>query len=141
IVPQAAQAKALATRMFLAANVQLEWHRGLKQSVCPEGAIQITIAAHADNGMPIGALALALPYEGTHIRIFYDRIQSRVGRDQTARLLAHVMVHEITHILQGVCRHSDSGVMKARWGASDYAAMTLNQLPFTAADLILIRTG
>jgi hypothetical protein len=28
-------------------------------------------------------------------------------------VLAHVLVHEITHILQGIDRHSESGVMKS----------------------------
>ena len=38
----------------------------------------------------------------------------------TPNVLANVLVHEITHILQGPCWHSDTGVMKARWTHTDY---------------------
>ena len=59
-----------------------------------------------------------------------------VGED-----LAHVLVHEITHILQASDRHSDSGVMKARWIAQDYEAMARKPLRFTSEDLDLIHRG
>jgi hypothetical protein len=51
------------------------------------------------------------------------------------------MVHEITHIQQGVDRHSNSGVMKARWTDKDYAAMAWKPLPFTPEDILLIHLG
>ena len=38
-------------------------------------------------------------------------------------LLAHVLVHEITHVLEGVDRHTGQGVMKARWTEDDLALM------------------
>lgn len=59
----------------------------------------------------------------------------------TTNLLAHVLVHEITHILQGTCRHSDTGIMKARWTHQDYMEMGQKPLSFTEKDLQLIRTG
>jgi len=59
----------------------------------------------------------------------------------TTNLLAHVLVHEITHILQGTCRHSDTGIMKARWTHQDYMEMGQKPLSFTEEDLQLIRTG
>jgi hypothetical protein len=36
-------------------------------------------------------------------------------------ILGHVLVHEITYILQGICRHSESRIMKARWELRDFA--------------------
>ena len=48
-----------------------------------------------------GGLAFALPYEGVHIQIFYDRVRAAEPLlPQVA--LAHVLAHEITHVLQGI---------------------------------------
>ena len=51
------------------------------------------------------------------------------------------MVHEVTHILQGIPWHSESGVMKAQWDASDFLQMTWKPLPFTDDDVDLIQRG
>jgi hypothetical protein len=50
-----------------------------------------------------------------------------------------VLVHEITHILQGVDRHSESGIMKAQWTIDDYRAMASKPLSFTPLDVKLIQ--
>jgi hypothetical protein len=52
-----------------------------------------------------------------------------------------VLTHEITHILQGVSRHSKSGVMKAHWDAVDYQDMTWRALAFAPEDIELIHLG
>jgi hypothetical protein len=88
-----------------------------------------------------GALAYALPYEGVHINVFYDRVQAATEPELTPNVLAHVLVHEITHILQGTCRHSDTGIMKARWSHTDYMEMGQRPLSFSDTDVQLIRTG
>jgi hypothetical protein len=77
-----------------------------------------------------GALAYALPYEGVHIEVFYDRI-AQADPDLVPSLMAHVIVHEITHILQGIDRHSTGGIMQAVWGSSDYIQMKRGQLRYT----------
>ena len=56
-------------------------------------------------------------------------------------MLAYVLVHEITHILQGITRHSATGIMKAHWNADDYFAMRKNALTFTADDEELLDAG
>jgi hypothetical protein len=61
--------------------------------------------------------------------------------DLAPALLAHVLVHEITHILQGVDRHSETGVMKARWTTADYVQIRAQPLPFTDWDIDLIQEG
>lgn len=55
--------------------------------------------------------------------------------------MAHVLVHEITHMLQGTDWHSTTGIMKARWDQSDYFAMRSGPLPFSPEDVDLIREG
>jgi hypothetical protein len=57
------------------------------------------------------------------------------------RFFGHVLVHEITHCLQGVNRHSETGVMKARWTEDDNADMCVKSLPFEHVDVTLIRLG
>jgi len=56
-------------------------------------------------------------------------------------LLGHVLAHEIGHILQGTDRHSETGLMKARWDSREIMAMDWKPLSFTADDVVLIRIG
>ena len=131
------RAQAQASQMFAAIGVKLDWR-------CPKSEAQGTIVISLARGVPEnrkpGELAYAYPYEGTHIVIFYDCVRT-IMRNQVPRLLAHVMVHEVTHILQGFPRHSASGVMKANWDNSDFSQMSWQTLPFTAEDIALIRRG
>jgi hypothetical protein len=53
----------------------------------------------------------------------------------------YVLVQEITHVLQGIKRHSDEGIVKAHWDAYDYYRMQSKDLDFTQTDLNLIRLG
>ena len=68
---------------------------------CPQGALQIRFTTETPRHFIPGALAYALPYEGVHIPVFYDRIRDAVPPPVVPYLLAHVLVHEIAHILEG----------------------------------------
>ena len=130
------RAQAQASEMFAAIGMKLEWR-------CPksgtQGTIAMSLATNTPESQEPGALAYAF-FGGTHIVIFYDRIRKMVP-NQVSSVLAHVMVHEVTHILQGIPRHSESGVMKAHWDAGDYLQMTWNPLPFSDEDVTLIERG
>jgi hypothetical protein len=84
-----------------------------------------------------GAMAYALPYSRTTIVVFYDRVQAAA----VPPLLAHVLAHEITHVLEGLAVHSATGIMKAKWTSKDYVEMRRRALQFTDEDVILIRHG
>ena len=56
-------------------------------------------------------------------------------------LLGHAMVHEMTHLLQGVNRHSATGVMKAHWDSGDYLEMKRHILALTPEDIQIIRNA
>jgi hypothetical protein len=56
-------------------------------------------------------------------------------------LLAHVLVHEITHVLEGISRHSATGIMKDRWDDNDYSEMRRKPLRFAQEDVNLIYDG
>src|SRR5262249_9037943 len=55
------------------------------------------------------------------------------------RLLAHVLAHEIGHVLQRNNAHSESGVMKAHWTADDLGSMARRPLEFSEVDRQSIR--
>jgi len=132
-------AKATATKIFAGIGVKIQWRSGAKN--CPTEAIFITFSDSTPASLHPGALAYARPYEGTHILVFYDRVSNTVASSIVPFLLGHVIAHEITHILQGVARHSDQGLMKPRWGAADYDEMARKPLPLTDQDVLLIYRG
>jgi hypothetical protein len=123
-------AKAQTAKMFANIGIQIEWRSG--EPVNPPSdtryvVIELVTGTPADRAPK--ALAFARPYEGVHITVFFDRIQGDASPD---KLLAHVMAHEVTHLLQGVSRHSETGVMKARWMGKDLIATALSRCPSRA---------
>ncbi|HEV3332790.1 MAG TPA: hypothetical protein VG096_17505 [Bryobacteraceae bacterium] len=130
-----------ASRIFAEIGVPIEWHCCGDRRLSPGPLIVVTLAADAPHSLQPAVLADALPYEGVHIRVFYDRIVRVAPASWRSTLLAHVLVHEITHVLQGVSRHSAEGIMKARWSEQDYSQMRWKPLPFTKTDIDLIARG
>jgi hypothetical protein len=133
------RARDIAGKMFAEIGVTLVW-RG--SHGCPADAIRITFSQKTSPMLLPGAFAYALPYEGAHMEVFYDRVLSAVAEPRRVPpLLAHVLVHEITHILGGSDHHSATGVMKTRWDERDYQQMASHPLQFTSIDVALIRAG
>jgi hypothetical protein len=97
----------------------------------------------APNGRSADVLAFANPYlhEGPCVTLLMDRLKNEAERnpETTGILLGHVLAHEIGHVLQGIERHSKTGLMKERWSKREVADMWRARLRFTAydADLIL----
>jgi hypothetical protein len=131
-------AKRQATQMFAEVGVNLEWH---SWNNCPPGAIRISIREKTEAMDHPGALGYALPYEGTHIVVLLDRMQAAAQKRALPHLLAHVYVHEIAHILEGSARHSDNGVLKARFTMDDILQLEMHPLPFASVDVGLIHAG
>lgn len=145
-VPQSVltPAQASAASMFESIGVQVLWDR--TEEPASDGVhIRIEISTRSPRDSRPGALAFAHPYGGytRSITVFYDRIRDNAAGSITMEhaLFAHVLVHEMSHVLQGVNRHSDQGVMKARWGSRDYSQMLWKRMPFTPYDVNLIRAG
>ncbi len=132
------QAEHLASQMFLTADVTIQWHASKN---CPANGIRISLTQNVPPSDHPHAYAYALPYEGTHIVVFRDRIEAATGPRAHHFLLAHVLVHEITHVLEGTCRHSETGVLKASFTQHDISQMEFEPLPFAAEDLELIQIG
>jgi hypothetical protein len=142
-------AQLVAREMFAKAGVNLKFQTGEPKLDAARRAIVIDMAWHAPERFSPSALAYAQEFEGVHITVFYDRVEAMAGGELVqplangtlAMLLAHVLVHEITHILEGTDRHSQQGVMKAHWTAEDVARMAKKPLPFDHTDIELIHLG
>ena len=135
-------AETLTSKMFAAISVRVQWH---EPPVCLGGAsdpVYLTLETRTPEGHFPGALGMALPTEGSHAWVFYDRVL-RAGLDDNyvAAVLAHAMAHEIAHALEGINRHSETGILKAHWSGTDCARMKVFPLMFTREDAIRIHHG
>jgi len=135
-------AEALASRIFAAGGLELSWRTGLPAATpaLSELTFVITVADQTPADRKPGAMALALAYEGVHLTVYYDRVTD-LAKFNPDPVLGHVFVHEITHLLQGVDRHSETGLMKARYTSEDAFHMLTRPLLFTQEDISLIHLG
>jgi hypothetical protein len=132
------RAEELASSMFASVDVKIDWRIGEPSASASPEAIAMRLAGNTPKMEMPGALAYAMPREGVHIVVFWDRIEFGLNSPE---LLAHVMVHEITHILEGVSRHSESGIMRAQWTEVDHKTMKTHPMSFAAEDVDLIHRG
>ena len=140
-------ARSVVSRIYASIGVKLSWRDGEAAAGSLPGnpaRIQVCYARGDQAKASSEALALAAPFSdaGTQITVIYDRILTRAARPGLAQaLLAHVLAHEIGHLLQGTNWHARTGVMKAHWNGQDYGEMERKPLAFTSDDLDLIRLG
>jgi len=154
-----AGAKKIASEMFRAASVDLGWRSGgaslaAKQSTsssclpATSRPVVVIVRFRLSNDIPPqpeDVMAYTFPYahSDASVIIISDRLNRRVSEEPArgAILLAHLIVHEITHLLERVSRHSDAGLMKARWTSRDYLGMDEHPLAFAPVDIELIHLG
>jgi hypothetical protein len=148
------RARTLATSMFTEIGVRLEWKAGRPRPTrrssrtgpwySPGKEIVVRLAMEAPRTHGNAAPARALPYapSGTQVTVFYDQAVPPQGdMGASAAFLAHILAHEIGHVLQGIARHSEAGVMKAQWSREDRVQMKNGPLRFSPHDGILIRSA
>ena len=129
-----------ASKIMAQAGVQLEWHRTNQCPSTPD-TIRIDFSYQTPSTLKPKALAYAMPFEGTHIVVFYDRMDAfEIPHSAKSALIGYVMAHEITHILQGYAGHSATGIMKANWTYEDHFEIQ-GTLAFDALDVRMIQTG
>ena len=58
----------------------------------------------------------------------------------TASLLAHVVAHEIGHLLLGPNMHSSLGIMRPRWKSGDFREMEIGQMVFPPDQAKILQT-
>ncbi len=138
--PVSYPAKSEVTRTFARIGIGLVWQsKGVK--VSSPSANYFAIHATFITGIPQcfhpGALAYAEPFNGVPvITVMYDRLLvTGAGRPRLVpALLAHVLAHEIGHILLGTDSHAKTGIMKARWTSGDYDEMERMPMLFEPSD-------
>jgi hypothetical protein len=135
--PQIFRAEETASQIFARIGLKLDWHRDSRSCAPPNRGIVVTLSDQTDPGFHPGSLAYAFPYEQVTIVVFYDRVKAA----RVPPLMGYVLVHEITHILEGASDHAKEGIMKSRWDESDYAEMRRERLTFTDRDVMLIHNG
>jgi hypothetical protein len=131
-------AQDLATRLFAGIGVSLEWKMWQPGTETLRSTIVVDVVSDTPDDLLPNALGYCEPQEDSHITIFLDRVEKM---NYSAYVLAHVLVHEITHVLQGVSRHSATGIMKAHWDVRDVCEMRLRHVSFANEDVRLIRDG
>jgi hypothetical protein len=141
-------AETLASKMFRGIDVEVQFRsvRAKFRPVADSCGKPILISIDGGVGhssVSKGALAYALPFanSGTAIHIFMDRVAGTNGYALTTTVLAHTMVHEITHVIEKTGAHSPDGVMKASWNSADIQRMKLSPLPFADKDIEQIHIG
>jgi hypothetical protein len=138
-----------ASRIFAGIHIQLVWTGQTQQVSNPVAGepatrnLAVEIVPHAPASFSDVALAMAMPYaeSGVRIVVFYDRVDPllRGHNAPAATILGYVLAHEIAHVLQGSARHSETGIMRARWTDNDFKQMGIRVLMFTAEDVQLMR--
>ena len=144
------------TRILRQAGVRVHWlekdpQRFARSERTPCGSertaptIVINFSETPPKGLEPSVVAKAYPYarDGVRITFFRDRLQTFFDSRPSGAgsVLGHLMAHEITHVLQGISRHSETGLMRARWSPEDYMQMPSKPLPLTPYDVKLIRMG
>ena len=136
-------AESIASKILAEAGVRIRWQLGEPKRGEQQVPIIIDLSSKTPETLAPGTLAYAQVYEGVHIRVFWDSVQSQVRGTNGlgAFLLGHVMAHEITHILQGINRHSQTGLMKARWTETEIQQMSVRPLSLAPEDVQFIHAG
>ena len=138
------RARLIAAGILAPAGVELQWNRKSPAMPCSRPSIVIDFTENTPAQLLPSAMAYALPYAGggTRITLFLDRMAplfKLANGSQAGILLGHVLAHEITHILQGIARHSASGLMKARFSESDFQQMLIRPILLTPGETRLIQ--
>jgi hypothetical protein len=137
-----AQAEAIAADIFAPIGIHLEWyHDNHHCKTPPPEFLNVVMSSDAPQSQQPDALACSHLHNNPYIEVFYNRVLDMAEPPRVPKLLAHVLAHEIAHVLEDTGRHSDTGIMKAHWSESDMSQMAFKPMSFTAVDASLIRRG
>ena len=133
--------------MFARIGVKIAWKWGKVPPMLVGDQCRGPIAIQFDRGEPTGprgdVLAYATPYAASaaQIHVFPEVILVHNGTREDVALLAHVLAHEIGHVLERMDRHSASGIMQEHFSSQEIDRMSRGPLSFAAEDVELIHEG
>ncbi len=136
------RAELVAGRIFAGIGLTVRWRSGRPQA-CVGGREAEALAIRLEAGIPTGphadALAFANPERGgVMIHVFYSKVSAAYRPDLVHVMLGYVLAHEMGHVLQGMSRHSEDGVMKASWTPDDCSEMASGRLAFAPVDAMIM---
>jgi hypothetical protein len=136
-------AKEAVSDIFAKIGVHIRWENGNPPSTfvsCQN--IVLFIQEYAPDDAKAGVMART-DLANDHIHVYYERIRPSFDfwPNFECRILTHVFAHEMGHALQGLNRHSQTGMMKAVWTAGDRVRIMNGSLPFAPIDVGLIHAG
>lgn len=145
------KAQRVATEIYSAIGVRVVWpSNGQRPTGCAKEAMhrRILVAFQESDPRFVSDQALAWSNPnlttGPCITLLIDRVKAAIQLNPLSFpfVLGHALAHELGHVLEGIPRHSDSGLMKARWSFHEVAGMMKNQrLEFASDDADLIRAA
>jgi hypothetical protein len=116
-------------RIFADAGLGIEW-----TETGPRFTVQIVASAlgYAPASSSVMGVALRKPDSAT-AQIFFKQVQdfARAYHVEVSTLLAHVIAHEIGHLLLPRTPHSATGLMKADWDRALLREAAAGSLTFT----------
>lgn len=130
----------LVSKLFAKAGVQIRWQLPLGDR---KPAFHVLVVGPAPASVSPEAMASAR-INRKSITVYWDRVQrqARLAHPAVAKIvLAYAIAHELAHAIQGLARHSESGIMKAQWTTDDFTAMLFGRLEFAPHDIVMIRSG
>jgi len=143
------RAEQVATRIFLAAGIRLEWTNTAPDSVEPyrETAQQLKIhivdSPMKQAGRRLGVAERLVDNSDRRAFVFYNRIVDLAQQNgvDIAPILGHALAHEMGHVLLPYGSHTSQGIMREEWDRAQFEAMGKGLLTFTAqhTDLIQMR--
>jgi hypothetical protein len=141
-------ARATTTNIFRDIGVSVHWAQspnGRREQTC--AAVEVRFDPESPATLRPGAMAYAQirRNNGPQVHILTDRIFHSSPNPSELRyqgaLLGHVIAHEVGHVLEGVARHSEQGLMKENWTFQEVLGMAAKNLPFASIDANLIHAG
>lgn len=147
--------ESLATSIFAKVGVHLNWRTGevpaarsTASKPTPEIAFGVRTLERAPESVAPDALASAriVDWSGADITVYKDRLQRFLDCHRNLPGVAvagtgYILAHELGHVMQGVPRHSEVGILKTKWSNADIEEMIFHSLVFTSFDVKLIHRG
>ena len=127
------------TRIFADAGLAVRW-----TETAPRFTIQIVaqVLGYARAASPVMGVALR-GANGSKAQVFFRQVQhfAHAYRIDLSTMLAHVIAHEIGHLLLPGYPHSPTGVMQAGWDKALVHDAARGSLTFTEAQAARIRAS
>ena len=137
------RAKHAATRVFALSHIDLQWIGHGPYQPC---SLTVRVVAQSPEARSRSRFVMGMAPETRVARgilafAYYDRIRlysEDLGLD-AARMLGHVMAHELGHLLLPHGSHSTTGVMRGAWDGAQAKLVSAGLLTFSPAEAALIQ--